>query len=1147
MTADLTTPLPGGGTRAAFDLRGPLPTGSTVLEASAGTGKTYTIAALATRYVAEGVAPLERLMLVTFGRAATAELRERVRDRLLGTERALADPAGARAGDDPLAGLLAEASGAEVAQRRQRLRTALATFDSATIATTHGFCAQMLAGLGIAGDTDPDATFTENIDDLVEEVVGDLYLRKYGRPDAALPAMSYECARAVARSAVRDRQARLEPAGAPDGSAAAQRYGLAHAVRTEIEARKRRRRLLDFDDLLTRLRDALADPVRGPAAAERIRSRYAVVLVDEFQDTDPVQWEILRRAFAGATTLVLVGDPKQAIYAFRGADVYSYLDAAATASTQQTLARNWRSDGDLLTALGALFRGAALGSGRIVVHPVTAAHPGRRLTGAARSAPVRVRVVHRAPGQTGEPRVGPMRQRVAADLADDVVALLSGSAQLHTDGGVGPVQPADIAVLVRTNAQATLVRHALLAADVPVVSSGASSVFATDAAREWLVLLQALEQPHRSGRVRAAALTSFLGWSAERLAVGGEAALDLLGARIRGWADVLAVRGVAAAAERVTVEERLAQRLLGEPGGERLLTDLRHIAQSLHAAALAERLGPTALVEWLARRISDAEDDSSEARSRRLESDADAVAVVTVHRSKGLEFPIVYVPFGWDRFVPATPDPLLCHDQDGRRVLDIGGSGGPGYGDRRTRHQAEDSGEDLRLFYVAVTRARSQVVTWWAPSTNTAESATHRLLFGAVQPDGRVPARVPLPGDDAAARVLAELVQRGAGTIAVESAGPGTGARWDRPARPRAVLDAARFDRQLDTDWRRTSYSALTAIVHEAPAVGSEPDATEPDTGQPGTAELSDEPAAEPAPVGRAEPTDEDARLRAVVSPMAELPAGTAFGTAVHSVLETIDPAAADLPAELVSGCTEALTSRRIIGLDAAALAAGLLPVLRTPLGPLAGGRALCDIPVADRLAELDFELPLLGGDDPAGRATLTGIADVVRRHLSPDDPLARYPDLLGDPALGGQQLRGYLTGSLDAVLRMRDDAGEMRYLVVDYKTNWLGDTSPGSGPSGTEPLSAWHYRPAALAESMQAAHYPLQALLYAVALHRYLRWRQPGYDPARHLSGVLYLYVRGMSGPQTPLVGGVPCGVFGWAPPAGLVKDLSRLLAVGR
>ena len=224
------------------------------------------------------------------------------------------------------------------------------------------------------------------------------------------------------------------------------------------------------------------------------------------------------------------------------------------------------------------------------------------------------------------------------------------------------------------------------------------------------------------------------------------------------------------------------------------------------------------------------------------------------------------------------------------------------------------------------------------------------------------------------------------------------------------------------------------------------------------------------------------------------------------------------------------------------ALADALVPVARTPLGPLAADRSLADLAPADRLAELDFELPLAGGDTPGADVRLGDLVPLLRRHLPPGDPLAAYPDRLAP--LRAQPLRGYLTGSIDAVLRLR---GPERYTVVDYKTNWLGPI----GPDGREPLLAGHYTPDRLAAAMIDAHYPLQALLYSAALHRFLRWRlgggrDGGYDPERHLGGVLYLFLRGMCGPDGPTVGDVPCGVFSWRPPAALVTELSDLLDRG-
>jgi exodeoxyribonuclease V beta subunit len=277
------------------------------------------------------------------------------------------------------------------------------------------------------------------------------------------------------------------------------------------------------------------------------------------------------------------------------------------------------------------------------------------------------------------------------------------------------------------------------------------------------------------------------------------------------------------------------------------------------------------------------------------------------------------------------------------------------------------------------------------------------------------------------------------------------------------------------------------------------------------------------------------------VSPMARLPVGATFGSLVHGVLEHTDPAApdrgGDLAAELRHHLTEQLV-RWPVELDQDALVAALVAVCDTPLGPLTGELTLRRLTLADRLAELEFELPLDGGDErgrPASGVRLGDVAELLREHLPDGDPVRGYADRLDLPALGDQPLRGYLNGFIDLTLRVGG-----RYFVCDYKTNWLGTGSPAD-PGFV--LRAHDYAPTALADAMGHSDYPLQALLYSLVLHRYLRWRQPGYDPDQHLGGVLYLYLRGMCGPDTPVVDGHPCGVFSWRPPAALVTALSDLV----
>ena len=1086
----------------AFDVCGPLPTGVTVLEASAGTGKTFTIAALAARYVAEGFA-LDQLLMVTFTRMATGELRERVRERLVSAERGLE---GAPPEDDAVVQLLARGTPDEVRLRRERLAAAIADFDSATIATTHGFCQEVLGGLGVLGDVESDTTFVEDVTDLIEEVVDDLYVRRFARRGA--PQFSRKEAMEIARAAIDNPAAPIEPAAAPDDSIAAMRVRLAGAARAELEARKRRAGVMTYDDLLTRLQSTL-EGESGEVAAARLRARYRVVLVDEFQDTDPVQWQIMRTAFGdGSTTLVLIGDPKQAIYAFRGADVYAYIEAAQTAGAQATLTTNWRSaTKGLLDAYDALFGGAKLGHEGIVYRRVRASNAGARLVGTPDPAPLRVRVVPRADvglTQQGYARLEPARQHVACDVAADIVSLLRSGASIE---GEGPVRPGHIAVLVRTNRNAARVRDALEAVDVPAVINGAGSVFGTEPALEWLRLLEAIERPSNPPRARAAALTPMFGWTAEDVAAADDEAEERLFRQLHHWARVLRDKGVAALMEAITLEQKLPKRVLAMVDGERRMTDLRHVGELLHAAAMTEQMGATALTAWLRQRVLEATtDNNDEERSRRLESDAEAVQVLTMHRSKGLEFPVVYYPDLWEpSWIPReSTTPVTFHDTAGVRTIDVG-LDGPQWKGHVARHVDEQRGEDLRLAYVALTRAKHQAVVWWAGSFDSRNSALSRLLF-ARDEDGNVAASgAAVPSDETALTRFRELAG-----ISVESSVLGPMVSWPGDVPATSALSASSFGRTLDWWWRRTSFSDITAGTYE-PHVASEPEEPVVDD--------------ESAPVAPPVPTDDHLALREVPSLLADMPVGVEVGTLVHRVFEAVDFASADLSAELSLEIGLAQARRRVELGDIDAVVAGLRAAIETPL---AGDVSLRKVARADRLDELNFELPLVGGDDPRGPAlTLAAIADVLQAHGDP------YAERLRDPRLR-ESVRGYLTGSIDLVLRLDGE----RFAIVDYKTNWLA-------PPGEE-LTAWHHRPTALSAEMTHAHYRLQALLYVVALHRYLRWRLPAYSAERNLAGATYLFVRGMTGPDTPVVDGTPCGVFTWQPAPALVEQLSDTLDRG-
>ncbi len=1095
-----------------FDITDPLPTGTTLLEASAGTGKTWTIGALVTRYVAEGVVTLPELLVITFGRAASQEMRERVRDQLVATEAALATPDAQRGGDDALLDLLATGDDATVAARRSRVRAAIADFDGATIATTHQFCQTVLRSLGTAGDSDGAADLVEDVTALVDQIVDDLYVAKYARESD--PVIGHAEARQLALAVIADPHATLVPTDADPSSVHAVRVRFAQVVRQRLDRRKRELGLLDYDDLLRRLESVL-EPEDSPART-LMRSRWKVVLVDEFQDTDPVQWNVLDRAFGGYATLVLIGDPKQAIYAFRGGDVFTYLRAAATATDRRTLPVNWRTDAPLVDALGHTFAGAELGDPAIAVRPVTAHHRASRLAELPHPAPFRLRVLTRADGPDPgrDLPVGPTRTQIAEDLAADVAELLGSGATYDPGPGPRPIAAGDLAVLVATGSEADLVQRTFAGRGIPAVLGGGSNVLRSGAADDWLALIEAMESPQRAGLVRAVALTDFFGFDATALGTRGDDLTDAVSTRIRDLADLVDTGGVAAVVEAVN-DDAFTARVLGRPDGNRRMTDVRHVAHLLHEVALRERLGLPGLVQWLRRQRS--EGGESAELTRRLDSDAKAVQVLTIHTSKGLEFPVVYLPFLFNRWKPDQEDRPRFHDDRGDRFMDVGGPGHDRFPDHARRARAEDAGEVLRLAYVAMTRAKSQLVAWWAPTRDARNSGLHRLLF---RPDPATPLiaeRSPVPRDDEALTTLTAWQARGG--PAIERVGLRT------PAPPVASSDdvdlaVRRFDRALDTEWRRTSYTGLTRVDEHQPHVASE-------AGDAGTTD-EDEVTAHVPDAAPATPAAD------LPSPMADLPGGTAFGSMVHGVLEEVDVTAPDLHAELVARVREQL-ARWPVEVDAEAAATALEAVITTPLGPLADDIDLRTALSHTQLKELDFEIPLGGGDHAGPRITRLGqVADLLETHLPADDPIRPFAERLRSPALAAQPLRGYLSGSIDLVLRLADG----RCLVVDHKTNWLG-------PYDTV-LTVGRYHPDALADAMNSGTYPLQALLYHVVLHRFLRWRVTDYRPETHLGGVLYLYVRGMSGPGAPRADGVPYGVFSWRPPAALVVALSDLLDGG-
>jgi len=1085
---------------------GPIADGRTIVEASAGTGKTYAIAADVTQLVAHEGVPLGEILVVTFTKAATAELKSRVRNRMVETLRVLEGQVAAEDPDGHLQFLLDLDDDAR-AEAIDRLRYALTHFDVAQIFTIHGFAQRLMAYLGFRSRLSPDLEHVAIDEQLVAQVASDLVVGRFAHNTNAEDVVGAGTVSELGLAVIKTPDARIVPDADDVTGIARTRIEMAHEMKRVVDDWVRRSGQVTFDDGLVEARDALADEEIGEAARTLLQRRYTIAFVDEAQDTDPIQWQIIRSVF-GDSRLVVIGDPKQSIYSFRGADIESYLAAADGADDVRTLDVNWRSDGPLLQALDAMFGGVTFGDPRIQYRKVQPApgHEGARIHGLG--APLLIRQfsedIDIPRRKDGYFRIGDARDAVAADVASQIVELLTSGVTIDDSDSLPsvarPVGPADIAVLCRTGRQVDSVRAELSKRNVPSVAAKHGDVFETEAAEQWRRFLKAVERPDRVDLVRMAATTILVGYSPDVVAGFDEADVLELQHRIMTWQAILNTDGVPALVAELNRSTGLAVRALAGADGERVITDITHVAEELHtlgrsgaAGSLVARL-EAAMIESAER--TSAGTDDSDSRQRRLETDADAVQVQTIHSAKGLEYPVVFVPFAWDSSA-RTPTIPIFHDPDivavggapRPRLIDVSGKGSDSFDVHKDQAMREAVEEEGRLLYVALTRAKHRLVVWWLE--NAKPTALSKLTELVIPDDDRKPLLVAAEGSIE--------------TSELTSLPPVV--RYEPEDRTAATLERARFDRPLDHQWRRASFSSLST-----------------DHPLSGVAETSERPLRFDESSIEEDPS---VPIASVTLPMADLPRGARFGTLVHEIFEEVPFDSPDLGAAVRRELDVAM-GRSAWDLDTNSFVAGMVASMETSLGPDDGAPRLCDLDPARLLDEMNFELPVRSDN---GVVTLSGIGELMLEHLPADDPYRAYGDhLVGLPPDG---FRGYLTGSIDLMAEVTTPGGP-QYVVVDYKSNTLRAL--------TDLASPIDYGPGPLATAMISGNYVLQATLYQVALHRYLQWRLRGYDPAVHLGGSMYLFVRGMVGADTPVVDGERCGVARWKPPSELIMAISDL-----
>ncbi|MDQ3543169.1 MAG: UvrD-helicase domain-containing protein, partial [Actinomycetota bacterium] len=758
--------------------------------------------------------------------------------------------------------------------RSARLREALARFDEATITTIHGFCQQALAQSGLRAGSDQGVELVEDTSDLIAEVCRDALIDRLSDDPLALSTDGNDCPPPVDGRGVRppgkvegyiastvkavlaNPAARVEPGPDAGGIAGTWAHVVGDVVR-EVGDRQRARRQIGYDRLVTDLRDLLVDPHSGPQLAEQLAGRYRLVLVDEFQDTDRVQWDVFSRAFAGTGTtnrLVTVGDPKQAIYRFRGADVHAYLDTVER-SDRSTLGVNHRSDQQLLDALAVLFDGATLGHDAIKFSRVGAA-PDAPHNAMGREPALHIRVV---PDDESIPvtryglEAGAVQRIVLTDTAARIRTLLdegtiTGPGLSGEGGSTRQVEPQDIAVLVPSQRRAAETAAVLRDWGIPSVRARTGSVLDSDAAVQWRLLLAGLATPTRARVARGAGLGWFFDHDPAQLTdqhdadprnadVGAfETPMAELQRTLAVLADRLRTRGVGAFYEQMRSESVVLRVVLSRPNGDRNLTDLDHIAALLVSATRGGSTAPAGVQQALDSMM--AAGDHSEATMRRIETDADAVHITTIHSAKGLEYPIVLVPFAYVER-PMLGRPYVFND-NGQRVIDVaswvawaadgtegGGAGKKARDERKSLARDEIDGDGLRLLYVALTRAKHRVEVWWAPMKNAATSAFGRLLLDRVGsgPLQNSPITSPFEklGNDvnATRSQIDAIVTASNGTIGVFDVPLEQPIRRPLPvsvtgATPLVLADASSRQPLGDDSWRSWSFTAITRSLDHA-------------------------------------------------------------------------------------------------------------------------------------------------------------------------------------------------------------------------------------------------------------------------------------------------------------------------------------------
>ncbi len=1104
-----------------------------MVEASAGTGKTYSVAGLVAHALAiDADLRIADILITTFTRNAAADLRDRVRRRIIDVAVTLeAGTEVAKSSSDTVVTSLAD-SGLELEDMVSRLRRAEVEFDSATIATIHSICNRILALAGLpTADVNEDA----DTDRIINYVVNDALAAEAEKSDRFV---SYDPVKATtfvrARLENPDAEVHLE-SGIDGVEVRAIRAYLdllesCHARVLELVDQKPSR-----SDLLRRAVEVVEDPANS-GLNDEMRQRFRLAFIDEAQDTDSMQWRLFNALFDGDENnprkLIAVGDPKQAIYAFRGADVGAYIrETGQPGRSSRTLTGNQRSDKGVVDALNDLLRDCTFGEGINYVEVTAARHPVDRIGGTEPLVLLDIGPVTSADG-------------LAVPAAQRVIELLNtATIGVGDENTPGPLRPRDVCVLVRTNDVGRMIEGELRKRKIPAVSNGTASVMNGVMSNNVRILLEALVSPADIGNVRAVAGSIFFGVPFEQLRGDDNPEVARVQQIVSTWAGVVRRRGVSALYARLVSDDAVMSSLARDSFAARYLTDLTQLFDLLHIETMGRGVSPLDLLAGFVALTGIPEE--SDVVARRVESDADAVQVMTIHAAKGLQFPVVLVVDLWKDDVQSRGVPLFTKQDDpsGVRWIDFLavvpddvaiGAGLAKKSDStvlRTglnvnqRAKESELDERRRLLYVAMTRAEHHVTLVHTSGTVTNKDGTEKVVTKILD----LPGCTNLPSMKGSSIVGRQMFERN------DSLGYNGILGGNHSA-----LSVADTPARVEQTYRRTSFSGILKVQSgRTPdsAAAAEVDAlTRDDEGN--DEGVESDPSIDVSSLvddgGRYAPADTPLAHFPLDVPMARVPGGTHLGNVVHKIFEHVDTSG-DI-AEQVNRLAERFVKGPTLAPCRDEIVAGILAALDTPLGGEFGSRTLAQFTPADRLSELDFEMTIAHLDRGV---RVSDVGRLLQAFLPTDDILRPYAASLCDRSFD-IPLAGLLNGSIDALLRIVDGTGNERLFVTDYKTNRLDTGDVETVIDG--------YAPERLVDAMAHGHYPLQALVYGTAIHRMLRWRRPDLDSDDVIGGIAYFFVRGMVGPSAPGASdGRPHGVFHWSAPRGLWRALSDLLAGDR